>query len=103
MSCELIHYFTSMLLLSFAVVSGIAGVFSVYFGSQKARYIGALLVLAGVCTFVVFLWSAWLLPFLPTPPLEFVGCITDSILAVGGAVVGFGFTIIIFLIGIIKA
>jgi hypothetical protein len=92
-----------MLMLVFAVASIIAGIFTAYFGSGKSRAVGALLIIIGLVVGVFFLWCCWVLPFLGTPPMGFVGCIISSISAVLGAVVGALIALGIFLLAIMKA
>jgi len=103
MTCEWYHYLVSMILLVFSIGSIIAGLFTAYFGSQKARYMGAFLILLGLLVGLVFAWCAWLLPGIPAPPLELCGCITSSIVAVLGALVGALIALGLFIVAILKA
>lgn len=94
-----------MLTLVFAIASIIAGIFTAYFGSGKSRAVGAILIVIGLIVFVLFLWGAGLVTFLGTAPdiLNFVGAITNGIVAVIGAVVGAVIALGIFLLAIMKA
>lgn len=97
----------SMLTLVFAVASIIAGIFTAYFGSGKSRAVGAILIVIGLIVFVLFLWGAGLVTFLPTLApgniMYFKGFIVNSIVAVIGAVIGALIALGIFLLAIMKA
>ena len=102
----MIKYFLSMLLLVFAVASVIAGIFTAYFGSGKSRIVGVILILIGLIVGVLFLWGAGLLDSLfgaPPAMMNFVGSITNGIVAVIGAIVGALIALGIFLLAIMKA
>ena len=101
----LVAYFLSMLTLVFAIASIIAGIFTAYFGSGKSRAVGAVLVIIGLLVFIIFLWGAELLSFMPAAPtiLNFTGTILNGIVAVIGAVVGALIALGIFLLAIMKA
>jgi len=103
MACGLEHYFVSMLMLVFAIASIIAGIFTAYFGSGKSRAVGVILILLGLIVGILFLWCAWLLPFLPAPPIGFVGCLQYGVITVVGAVVGALIALGLFLLAIMKA
>jgi len=95
-----------MLLLVFAVASVIAGIFTAYFGSGKSRIVGVILILIGLIVGVLFLWGAGLLgSMIGEPPamMNFVGSITNGIVAVIGAIVGALIALGIFLLAIMKA
>ena len=101
----MLDYFLSMLMLVFAVASIVAGIFTAYFGSGKSRAVGAILIIIGLIVFVLFLWGAGLLTsFIGAPPeiLNFVGVITNGIVAVIGAVIGALIALGIFLLAIMK-
>ena len=74
-----------------------------YFGSGKSRAVGGVLVIIGLLVGAVFLWCAWLLPFLGDPPIGLWGCIPEGIAAVIGALVGAGIALGVFLLAIMKA
>lgn len=99
----LLEYFMSMLTLVFAIASIIAGIFTAWFGSGKSRAVGAILIVIGLIVFVIFLWGAGLATFLGTAPINFVGVVTNGIVAVIGAVVGALIALGIFLLAIMKA
>ena len=102
----MLDYFLSMLMLVFAVASIVAGIFTAYFGSGKSRAVGAILIIIGLIVFVLFLWGAGLLTsFMGAPPeiMNFVGVITNGIVAVIGAVIGALIALGIFLLAIMKA
>jgi len=99
------NYFMSMLTLVFAVASIVAGIFTAYFGSGKSRAVGAILIIIGLIVFVLFLWGAGLLAsFMGAPPeiMNFVGVITNGIVAVIGAIIGALIALGIFLLAIMK-
>ena len=102
----MLSYFLSMLMLVFAVASIIAGIFTAYFGSGKSRAVGAILVIIGLIVFVLFMWGAGTLTsFMGAPPtiMNFIGVITNGVVAVIGAVVGALIALGIFLMAIMKA
>ena len=100
---EWYQYFLSMLTLVFAVASIVAGIFTAYFGSGKSRAVGGVLIIIGLIVGILFLWFSGLLGFMGTAPISFVGVVTDSVLAVIGAVVGALIALGIFLLAIMKA
>ena len=102
----LLAYFLGMLMLVFAIASIIAGIFTAYFGSGKSRAVGGILIIIGLIVFVLFLWGAGLLGTVLGPPpamMQFVGTVTNGIVAVIGAVVGALIALGIFLLAIMKA
>ena len=102
----MLQNFLSMLTLVFAIASIVAGIFTAYFGSGKSRAVGAILIVIGVIVFILFLWGAGLLTsFMGAPPeiMNFVGVITNGIIAVIGAVIGALIALGIFLLAIMKA
>ena len=103
MACEWYHFMLIMFLLLFAVGSIIAGIFTAYFGSGKSRIVGSVLIIIGLIVGVVFLWCAWLMPFLGDPPIGLCGCIIEGVSAVIGAIVGAGVALGLFLLAIMKS
>ena len=99
----MLNYFLSMLMLVFAIASIIAGIFTAYFGSGKSRAVGAVLIIIGLITGVLFLWFAGILGFMGTAPLSFSGYVVNGIVAVVGAVIGALIALGIFLLAIMKA
>ena len=101
----LLSYFLSMLTLVFASASIIAGIFTAYFGSGKSRAVGAILIIIGLIVFVLFLWGAGVLTFMGDIPeiFNFVGTVTNGVVAVIGAAVGALIALGIFLLAIMKA
>ena len=92
-----------MLMLSLAIASVIAGVLTAYFGSGKSRIVGVILILLGVFVGVLFIWCSWLLPVLGQPPIQFIGCIQNAVVAVIGGIAGAGIALGLFLLAIMKA
>lgn len=103
MACEWYHFMLSMFLLLFAVGSIIAGIFTAYFGSGKSRIVGSVLIIIGLIVGAVFLWCAWLVPFLGDPPIGLCGCIIEGVSAVIGAIIGAGVALGLFLLAIMKS
>jgi hypothetical protein len=91
-----------MMMLFFSLGNIITGIFTAYFGTGKSRSIGAVLIIIGLIFGGLFLWCAWLIPFLGTPPISLCGCITEGILAVIGALIGLLIALGLFLIAIMK-
>ena len=61
------------------------------------------LIFIGLIVGVLFLWCAWLIPFLGEPPIGLCGCIIEGISAVIGALIGVGVALGLFLLAIMKA
>ena len=102
----MLNYFLSMMMLVFAVVSIIAGIFTAYFGSGKSRAVGAVLIIIGLIVGALFLWGAGLLTsFMGAPPaiMDFACSIVNGIMAVIGAIIGALIALGIFLLAIMKA
>jgi len=102
----LIQYFLGMLMLVFAIVSIIAGIFTAYFGSGKSRAVGGILIIIGLIVAFLFLWGAGILAsFMGTPSgiMNIVGTVTNGIIAVVGAIIGALIALGIFLLAIMKA
>jgi len=98
-------YLLSMLMLVFGLASIVAGIFTAYFGSGKSRAVGWILIIIGAIVFFLFLWGAGVLGFMGDPPtiMNFVGVVTNGIIAVIGAVIGALIALGIFLLAIMKA
>ena len=103
MACEWYHFILSMFLLAFSFAIFIAGIFTTYFGSGKSRVVGGSLIIIGLIFGFVFLWFAWVLPFMPAPPIGFVGCVLKGVASVIGAIIGALIALGIFLLAIMKA
>ena len=102
----MLDFIISMLMLTFAIASIIAGIFTAYFGSGKSRAVGGILIIIGLIIGVIFLWSAGILSsFMGTPTgfLNITGTITNGIVAVVGAIIGALIALGIFLLAIMKA
>lgn len=99
----LLQYFLGMLMLVFAIASIIAGIFTAYFGSGKSRGVGAILIILGLIVGFIFLWGAGVFHFGTLPSfLQFVGTVTNGVVAVVGAIVGALIALGIFLLAIMK-
>jgi len=99
----MLEYFLSMLMLTFAIASMIAGIFTTYFGSGKSKAVGAILIIVGILVFILFLWGAGVLKVGAVPDLmDFTGVVINGVVAVVGAVVGVLIVIGIFLFMILK-
>ena len=92
-------------MLVFGLASIVAGIFTAYFGSGKSRAVGAFLIIVGLIVFILFLWGANILTFMGTSPelINFVGTVTNGIVAEIGAVIGALIALGIFLLAIMKA
>jgi hypothetical protein len=99
----MLEYFLSMLMLVCAIVSVIAGIFTIYFGSGKSKAVGAILPIVGIIVFILFLWGAGVLKIGSVPDLmDFAGVVINGIVAVVGAIVGALIALGIFLLTILK-
>ena len=101
----MLDFIISMLMLTFAIASVIAGIFTAYFGSGKSRIVGGLLIFIGLIVGVLFLWFAGVLTFFGTAPISWYheDIILNGIGAVIGAIIGALIALGIFLLAIMKA
>jgi hypothetical protein len=99
---EFTTIFLSILLLSFAFFTLLAGMFSAYFGAGKSRVIGVLLMLVAVIAGFIFAMLTW--DFIPG-----VGVLWDpqtvfqAVIAVLAATVGGLASLAVFLTVIMKS
>ena len=94
--------FLSILLLSFAFFTFLAGSFAAYFGAGKSRVIGALLMLVGVIAGFVFAMLTW--SFIPgVHVLWDPETVAQAVIAVLAATVGGLASLIVFVTAIMKA
>lgn len=99
----MLEYFLSMLTLVYAIVSMIAGLFTVYFGSSKGKVVGAILIIVGIIVFILFLWGAGVLKIGIVPDLlNFTGVVINGVIAVVGAILGALIALGIFIITIMR-
>ncbi|MHB8586986.1 MAG: hypothetical protein ACYDDF_14245 [Thermoplasmatota archaeon] len=93
--------FESTILLSFAIVILLSGLFTAYFGAGRSRKIGLGLTLVGLLGILVFISFTWDYPagaqhWLP-------GAVAAGVTGVVGAGIGGIVAIVIFLVAIMRA
>ena len=99
----MLNYFLSMLMLAFAIVSIIAGVFTTYFGYGKSKYIVVILISVGLLVFIMSLWDAGVLNIGFVPDImNFTGIVLNSAVTVVGGAIGSLIALGIFLLMIMK-
>jgi hypothetical protein len=99
----LLSMFIVVLLLTFALSTLIAGIFTAYFGAGKSRKIGIALavlgVLIGAATYIAYYG-----PLMPDSGKEnFLNFIIPPIVAIIAAIVGAGVALLAFIGAIMKA
>jgi len=99
----MLEYFLSMMMLTFAIASMLAGLFTAYFGSGKSRVVGVILIVGGILVFILFLWGTGVLKAGTVPDLmDFTGVVINGIVSVAGAILGALIALGIFLLTIMK-
>jgi len=104
---NLINTFLFVLLLSFAVFSLLAGIFTAYFGAGKSRAIGAVLLLLGLVIIVIWIWFGILSEY---PDDTLLGVIhweaartMEAFVTVISAIIGAVIAVVLFLVAIMKS
>ncbi len=92
--------FVSILLMVFALVMVLAGIFTVYFGSGKSRAIGAILLVIGLV--VGILWT-FLAGMSDVISVQLGSVIWDAFLNILAGLIGILAAIGVFLLAIMKA
>src|SRR5439155_20907312 len=92
--------FVTILLLTFSLFLVITGAFTAYFGSGKSRKIGVGLLVGGLIVGV--LWGWYTGPG-PSPSVDLVGVVVQSIGVIVAAVVGAAIAIGLFLLAMMKS
>jgi hypothetical protein len=94
--------FVDVLLLTFGLFLIIAGAFTAYFGSGKSRAIGGVLLAVGFVLWVIV--AIMHLKDIGVPnDLELMTVLKDSLVILGGAIIGALAAIGIFLLAIMKS
>ncbi len=104
---SLLNTFLFVLLLSFAIFSLIAGIFTAYFGAGKSRAIGGVLLVLGLIVILVWVYFGVLQDY---PDDTIIGIVhweaaktTQAFLTVLGALIGGVIAIVLFLVAIMKS
>jgi hypothetical protein len=104
---SLVNMFLFVFLLSFAVFSLLAGVFTAYFGAGKSRLIGGVLLAIGVVIILIWVYFGLIQDY---PDDTIFGVLhweaartMDAFITVLGAVVGAVLAIVLFLVAIMKS
>ena len=96
--------FVTVIILAFAIVMVMAGLFTAYFGSGKSRTSGIIMLIAGIAVGV--LWVFLCNGFGTDPIIENVdvwGVFLDAFIDVVGVVIGAIVAVAIFLFAILKS
>ncbi|WP_455392157.1 hypothetical protein [[Eubacterium] cellulosolvens] len=104
---SLLNTFLFVLLLSFAVFSLIAGIFTAYFGAGKSRAIGGILLVLGLVVILIWIYFGVLQDYPDDTILNIVhweaAKTLEAFVTVIGAVIGAVIAIILFLVAIMKS
>lgn len=96
--------FVTVIILAFAVVMVMAGVFTAYFGSGKSRTAGILMLVAGIVVGV--LWVFLCNGFGMTPVIKDVdvwNVFLNALVDIAGALIGAIAAVAIFLVAVLKS
>ena len=104
---SLLNIFLFVLLLSFAIFSLIAGIFTAYFGAGKSRAIGGALLVLGLIVILVWLYFGVLKNY---PDDSLLGIVhweaaktIEAFITVISAIIGAVIAIVLFLVAIMKS
>lgn len=104
---SLLNTFLFVLLLSFAVFSLIAGIFTAYFGAGKSRAIGGVLLVLGLIVILIWVYFGVMQDY---PDDSLLGIVhweaaktLEAFMTVIGAVIGAVIAIVLFLVAIMKS
>lgn len=103
MQFELMNFIT-VIVLAFAIVMVMAGLFTAYFGSGKSRLSGIIMLIVGVAVGVV--WVFLCNGFGSDPIIENVAVLDvflDALIDLIGVLIGAIVAVIIFLVAILKS
>ena len=93
--------FLSTLLLSFATTLFVAGLFGAYYGKGRSRSMGIALSLFAIL--LMGLFAAWTWPLVQgIDPVFNPAAVTQSILAVGAALVGTVVALVLFVFAVMR-
>jgi hypothetical protein len=96
--------FLSALVLTFSIVSMIAGATTAYYGTGRSRTIGSAIFMLGILGFVFLSWFAGTYgPAVRRPIAWDVDLIIAGFVAVGGAFIGILIALGVFLGGVMNA
>jgi hypothetical protein len=106
-SDSMVNIFFFTFLMSFAVFSLIAGVFTAYFGAGKSRAIGGALLVIGLVVILIWIYFGILQSY---PDDTLIGIIhwnaaktLEAFITVIGALIGAVIAIVLFLVAIMKS
>jgi hypothetical protein len=104
---SLLNTFLFVLLMSFAIFSLVAGIFTAYFGAGKSRAIGGVLLILGLVVILVWVYFTFMSSY---PDDTILGLIhweaartLEAFVTVLGAIVGAVVAIVLFLVAIMKS
>jgi hypothetical protein len=104
---SLLNTFLFVLLMSFAIFSLIAGIFTAYFGAGKSRAIGGVLLVLGLVVILIWIYFTFMSEY---PDDTLLGIVhweaaktLDAFVTVLGAIVGAVIAIVLFLVAIMKS
>ncbi len=96
--------FAAVFIITFGLITLVAGLFTAYFGAGKSRAIGGVLTVLGL---VVFILSVWLAMENTTGPLGIINwgpvAIFEAFITILGAVIGALIAVVLFLVAIMKS
>jgi hypothetical protein len=104
---SLMNIFLFVLLLSFAIFSLLAGIFTAYFGAGKSRAIGGVLLVLGLVVLLIWVYFGIISSY---PDDSLIGIVhwdaaktIEAFITVLGALVGAAAAIVLFLVAIMKS
>ena len=104
---SLLNTFLFVLLMSFAIFSLVAGIFTAYFGAGKSRAIGGVLLVLGLVVILVWIYFTFMSSY---PDDSILGIVhweaartLEAFVTVLGAIVGAVVAIVLFLVAIMKS
>ena len=96
--------FVTVIILAFAAMLVLAGLFTAYFGNGKSRTMGFLMLIGGIIVGV--LWVFLCHGFGSTPVIEGVdvwNVFINALIDIGGALIGAIAAVAIFLVAVLKS
>ena len=104
---SLLNTFLFVLLMSFAIFSLLAGIFTAYFGAGKSRAIGAVLLVLGLIIILIWIYFNFMSSYPNDTILTIVhweaARTLEALVTVIGAIVGGLIAIVLFLVAIMKS
>lgn len=95
--------FLHVIIVAFAIVMILAGLFTTYFGSGRGRTIGLLILVVGIVVGAVWIWLGAFSKIEPFYAADFWDVIWQALVDLIGIVIGALVAVGIFLVGVMKS